>query len=247
VKAVAIIPARFRSSRFPGKPLVSILGAPMVVRVARIAASVLGAAQVRIATDDERIAAAAREHGFAPVMTSGEALTGTDRVAEAAEQLDADVYLNIQGDEPMLDPATIERVLAARRSLGAGTVVNAMAALGPDEDPDSVHVPKVVAGERGRLVYMSRSRVPGHKDPRDAPAQYWKQVCVYAFDRAQLRAYTGLGRKSALERAEDIEILRFLELDIPVHMVEVAGGSLAVDVPGDVDRVEAAMRARGMT
>jgi len=247
VKAVAIIPARYRSSRFPGKPLVSILGVPMVVRVARIAAQVVGMGQVRIATDDDRIAAAAREHAITPVLTSSEALTGTDRVAEAAEQLDADVYLNIQGDEPMLDPGTIERVLAARRQLGAGAVVNAMAVLGADEDPDSVHVPKVVAGERGQLAYMSRSRVPGHKDPRDAPAHYWKQVCVYGFDRAQLRAYTGFGRKSALERAEDIEILRFLELDIPVHMVEVAAGSLAVDIPGDVARVEAAMRARGMT
>jgi 3-deoxy-manno-octulosonate cytidylyltransferase (CMP-KDO synthetase) len=245
MNVVALIPARYRSSRFPGKPLVSILGVPMIVRVARIAQRALGAGRVYVATDDDRIADVARAHDVQVVMTSSAALTGTDRLAEAAERIDADVYVNVQGDEPMLDPDVIARVIAAKRDAGPGVVVNAMARLSPGEDPASPHLPKVVADERGRLVYMSRAAVPGRKDPA-TPVVHRKQVCVYAFERAHLRAFAALGRKADLEALEDIEILRFVELDVPVQMIEVAGGSLAVDIPDDVARVEAAMRASGL-
>lgn len=242
--AIAIIPARYESSRFPGKPLVPILGVPMIIRVARQSTIALGDGNVYVATDDERIAAVVRDHGFVALMTA-HALTGTDRIADAAQHCDGDLVVNVQGDEPMLDPQTITTVVAAKRRL-PGVVVNAMAVVGSDEDVVSVNLPKVIATESGRLVYMSRAALPAYKDAAHAPVTYHKQVCVYAYERAHLTAFQGFGRKSVLEASEDIEILRFLELGIEVQMVEVAAGTLAVDVPDDVPRVEAAMRARGL-
>ena len=245
MKAVALIPARYASSRFPAKPLVPLLGVPMVVRVARLTAEAVGREHTYVVTDDERIRSVVEEHGFQALMTSSEALTGTDRLAEAAEQVDADIYVNVQGDEPLLDPASIRQVIEAKRQT-PGHVVNAMTRIGPDEDPHSVNIPKVVANESGRMLYMSRRALPGFKDERNAPEAYWKQVCIYAFTRDELRAFAGFGRKSVVERSEDIEILRFLELGIGVQMIEVSGGSLAVDVPEDVEIVERAMRERGI-
>lgn len=245
MRAVVFIPARFASSRYPGKPLVPILGVPMVVRVARISAAAVGADNTYVVTDDDRIRATAGDHGFRVLMTSSSALTGTDRLAEAAELVDADMYVNVQGDEPMLDPRSIRTVIEEKQRT-PDAVVNAMAPLEASEDPASVNIPKVVANESGKLLYMSRSAVPGFKDAKNAPEVYWKQVCIYAFTRQELRAFAGLGRKSAVERSEDIEILRFLDLGVEVRMVKVESGSLAVDVPEDVDRVEQAMRKRGL-
>lgn len=245
MKALGIVPARYASSRFPGKPLVPILGVPMVVRVARLTAEALGKAQTCVATDDERIATVVRDHGFDVAMTSTGALTGTDRLAEVAEQRAADVYVNVQGDEPMLDPANIAKVVEARARF-PGEIVNAMCRLGPGEEPDNPNIPKVVTTEDGRLLYMSRRALPGYKDSKNAPREYWKQICIYAFLREELLAYARFGRKSAVEACEDIEILRFLELGIPIRMVEVSAGTLAVDNPPDVALVEEEMRRCGM-
>jgi 3-deoxy-manno-octulosonate cytidylyltransferase (CMP-KDO synthetase) len=199
---IVIIPARYESSRFPGKPLVPILGVPMIVRVARQAAAAVGGEHVYVATDDDQIADVVRKAGFRAVATSRTAQTGTDRVAEAAETLEADAYINVQGDEPMLDPATIDAVIAAKRT-ASGVVINAMAALGSDEDKHSPNLPKVVASESGRLLYMSRSALPGYKDPRCAPATYRKQVCVYRLCvRARTAACFRTVRPQVADRGE---------------------------------------------
>ncbi len=236
-RVVGIIPARYESSRFPGKPLVRILGRTMIDRVSSIAAEALGQENVYVATDDERIRAEVCARGYQCVMT-GTALTGTDRTWQAAEQIDADTYVNIQGDEPMLDPRDILRVVEAKR-LHPASVINGYCALGSAEDPASPNIPKVAVGDQGQLVYMSRSPIPGCKT---TPTHtFHKQVCIYGFNLEQLRAFGSLGRKSRLEAIEDIEILRFLDLGIPVLMTETSGASLAVDVPEDVARVEAAL------
>jgi 3-deoxy-manno-octulosonate cytidylyltransferase (CMP-KDO synthetase) len=245
MRVAAIIPARFASSRYPGKPLVPILGLPMVVRVAHIAAAAFSNDAVVVATEDSRIKTVVEAAGFRVVMTSDRCQTGTDRVAEAAAVVDADVYVNVQGDEPMLDPVVLRAVVHAH-ALRPDVVHNGMAVVGADEDSDSVNLPKVITTETNRLVYMSRRALPGFKDPKLAPDRYFKQVCVYTFARWHLAAFAGFGRKSTLERSEDIEILRFLDLGIPVQMVEVQGGSLAVDAPEDVGRVEAAMKREGL-
>jgi len=244
MRSCVIIPARYTSTRFPGKPLVPLLGKPMVLWVAELSARAVGQAHVHVATEDDRIAEVVRKAGFSALMTTPTAPTGTDRLAEAAEKLEYDIYVNVQGDEPLVEPNDIRRciVLKAERP---EMIVNGFAPIGPDEDPQSVNIPKVIVNEAGLMVYMSRSPLPGFKDAKNAPDTYSKQVCIYGFTRDDLRAFAAFGRKSALERSEDIEILRFLELDRRILMYECDAGSLAVDSPQDVPKLEAALRMRG--
>ncbi len=243
MNTLAVIPARYRSSRFPGKPLVPLLGVPMIVRVARLTAEAFGVEHTVVATDDDRIAATVREAGFRVVLTSPDHPTGTDRLAEVADACPADLYVNVQGDEPLLDPAHL-RTVVAHKARWPGEVLNAMCPLGPDEDPRDVNIPKVVTDGAGRLLYMSRAPIPGSKSDAHPPSAFYKQVCIYAFEREHLRRFRAHGGKSALEAREDIEILRFFELGIPVRMVEIPGGSLAVDRPEDVEAVERRLRER---
>jgi 3-deoxy-manno-octulosonate cytidylyltransferase (CMP-KDO synthetase) len=197
-----------------------------------------------VATDDERIAAVARQAGYRAVLTSEDNLTGTDRVAEAASQVDADVYLNIQGDEPVLDVEDVRSVLEAKLER-PHWIANGFCYLSESEDPASPHIPKVVTTESGRLVYMSRAALPASKDRALAPSVYKKQVCIYAYSYQELAEFKAFGRKGSLESYEDIEILRFLELGREVFMVETQGDSVAVDIPEDVGRAEQRLRALG--
>jgi len=240
MKSVIVIPARYRSSRFPGKPLVPLLGKPMILWVAELSALALGKASVFIATEDERIAEVVEEAGFTSIMTSKEALTGTDRLAEAAKQIEADIYINVQGDEPLLNPNDIRKILSVKQKY-PNEIINGYCKVGQKEDPSSVNIPKVIFNEDGRMVYMSRQILPGYKDSQNKPISYYKQVCIYAFSRSDLTRYSSFGRKSALENSEDIEILRFLEWGSTIRMVETSGGSLAVDEPADVTKVEEAI------
>lgn len=241
MRIAAIIPARYASSRFPGKPLVNLVDRPMIIWVAQAAARALGKEHVYIATDDERIREAVVKYGFQVVMTPGNLLTGTDRVAYAAENIPADIYINIQGDEPLLDPNDILKIAKIKKSL-LGSVVNAMAKVSAEENVTSIHLPKVVFNEQCQLVYISRLPIPGSKQCSQDNVTRYKQVCIYAFHQEQLDKFKGFGRRSALEQIEDIEILRFMDLGIPIHMCEVAEGSLAVDVPADVNKVEIALK-----
>ena len=242
---VAVIPARYASTRFPGKPLVPLLGRPMLLWVADVCAEALGAAQVVIATDDDRIRAVASEAGFRVEMTSERALTGTDRIAEIADRLGTDVILNVQGDEPLLDPADLIRI-AEVKAAHPDVVVNGYHPIGPDEDPTSTNLPKVVIDRDERLLYMSRCAVPGTKSGAPSPdVTYLKQVCIYGFSPTDLRLFASVGAKGPLEAAEDIEVVRFLELGHPVRMVRTSTASLAVDAPEDVAKVEAALRLSG--
>jgi len=240
MRTVVLIPARFASSRYPGKPLVKLLGKPMILWVAELSAKAVGAENVYVATDDTRISQVIESAGFNAVLT-GQTKTGTDRIAEAAAQIDADIFINVQGDEPLVDPADILRIRDVKMEHET-KVVNGYAWLNDSENPTSVNIPKVVTNEQNELVYMSRLPVPGFKDKNDAPVRYKKQVCIYAFSKEQLAKYREFGRKSELESYEDIEILRFFELKIPVLMVKTKPGSLAVDVPEDVAKVESALR-----
>lgn len=241
MKTAVLIPARYASTRFPGKPLTPLLGKPMVLWCAELAAKAVGVEHAYVATEDERIASVVRDAGFKALMTSSKPLTGTDRLAEAAEMLDYEIYINVQGDEPLVQPVDILRV-AARKAENMDQIVNGYCWIGPDEDPHSVNIPKVVTTEDDRLLYMSRVALPGFKDPKMAPTRYKKQVCIYAFTREELRAYAGFGRKGEVEACEDIEILRFLELKREIVLVETQPGSLAVDIEADVAPVEAALR-----
>ncbi|MBA7531959.1 3-deoxy-manno-octulosonate cytidylyltransferase [subsurface metagenome] len=242
-KIIGIIPARYQSSRFPGKSLVLLLGKPMILYVAEITARALGKENTWVATDDKRIADIVRRAGFNVAITSETALTGTDRVWETAKQVKAGIYINIQGDEPLLNPKDIELIVAEKKKRKKG-VINGMCRLLPGENPSNVNIPKVITAENNRMVYISRAIIPGFKSSHNKPAYYMKQVCIYAFTYKELEAFGEFGRKSTLEKYEDIEILRYLDLSIPVFMVETNNTSLAVDIPEDVPIVEEVLRRR---
>lgn len=234
---VAIIPARYGSSRFPGKPLAPIAGKPMILHVCERVRQVID--NVVVATDDERIAAVVTGAGFKAIITP-EALTGTDRVAWAVSKLQpakANIYVNVQGDEPLVDPTAILALVEAKRKskYRFASVLNAMTALQPEE-AESRDVVKAVIRKGKALVYCSRSPVP---TGREGHAAQWKQLGLYAFDRAALRKFADFGKRSGLEAAEDVEILRFIDMGVPVQMVEVKGSTQAVDRPDDIAKVEA--------
>jgi len=205
-------------------------------------AQALPPTHVYVATDDDRIAEHCREVGIQVLMTGDDCLTGTDRVCQAALQVEADVYINVQGDEPLVRPADIQTVIEAARAW-QGKVVNAMCAITTEQDFRSPTVPKVVTRPDGKLLYMSRAAIP--TDKSQAFRGSMKQVCIYAFDGRALAAFAGRGAKTPLENLEDIEILRFLELGFDVHMIEVSQASVAVDTPEDVKRVCDALAAAG--
>lgn len=241
MRSVVVIPARYSSSRFPGKPLVNLLDKPMILWVAELSAHAVGVSNVYVATDDLRIAEVVNNAGFQTVMTSSNALTGTDRLAEAADKIDADIFINVQGDEPLACPKDIIKV-RDNKLKNIESVVNGFSWISAQEDPHSVNIPKVITNERNELIYMSRVALPGFKDKENAPLKYKKQVCIYAFTKKELKDFQGFGRKSEIESCEDIEILRFLELNKTILMVETQPGSLAVDIPDDVVKVEEALR-----
>ncbi len=246
MKCVVVIPARYKSTRFPGKPLVDILGAPMIIRVAEQSEKAVGKENVYIATDSLEISEVVEKAGFRVVMTSSEALTGTDRIAEAVKSIDADIFINVQGDEPIINPEDIVRVCNKKLEC-FDSVVNGYTYLSDGENSESVNIPKVITAENDMLVYMSRLPIPGVKEVGTKEVKYKKQVCIYGFNRDELEKYASFGRKSHLESYEDIEILRFFELGIPVSMVETTGGTIAVDVVDDVRNVEDAINSGAIT
>tara|TARA_B100000787_G_C16192841_1_gene298593 strand:- start:539 stop:1291 length:753 start_codon:yes stop_codon:yes gene_type:complete len=238
MKIIGVIPARYQSSRFPGKPLVNLNGVPMIIRVARIVEKALGKENTYIATDDGRIKNVVESHGFKAVITSPDCLTGTDRIYDFSKQIKADIYVNVQGDEPLLNYKDIQKIIKKKKD-NINYVINGMCSLAADENPHNVNIPKVVFNKFNDLLYMSRLAVPGIKSIRngDQP-DYKKQVCIYALNQKELESFGGQQEKSVFEKFEDIEILRFFDLDIPIKMVETSGSSLAVDVLEDVVKVE---------
>ncbi len=241
MRTVILIPARFASSRYPGKPLVPLLGKAMILWVAELSAKAVGNDHVYVATEDSRIADVVTAAGYHALMTSDNCLTGTDRLAEAVQQIDADIFINVQGDEPLVNPSDILKVIEAKK-VSIGSVINGYSWITEHEDPHSVNIPKVITTEDNKLIYMSRQAIPGYKDSKCAPKRYKKQVCIYAFTSDELIAFKDFGRKSELEFSEDIEILRFLELGKVIQMVETEPGSIAVDIPADVEAVEVALK-----
>ena len=236
MKVIGIIPARYKSSRFPGKPLTLLLNKPMIIWVCEIVEKALGKENTYVATDDSRIQKTALDYGYNVVMTSENCLTGTDRLWEVAQQIDADIYMNIQGDEPTLDPEEIRRIANIKKQY-PDFIINGMTKLTESEDPNNINIPKVLVNKDNELIYMSRLPIPGIKS--SGLPTYLKQVCIYAFDYEELQAYGTCTQKAEYEKFEDIEILRFFDLGKSIKMVETKASSLAVDVPEDIKKVEA--------
>ena len=236
MKACVIIPARFDSSRFPGKPLVKLNGKEMIIWVAENCSKAVEAKNVYVATDDKRIGEIVLKTGFQVIYTSSDLLTGTDRVAEASKNLDYEIIINVQGDEPLIDYRDILKAIDLKKKYPE-SIINSFCLIGADEKPDNKNIPKVAITETNNLIYISRSVIPQSK--KDINKYILKkQVCIYAYSRSDLEKFLAYGRKSEIENIEDIEILRFFELGINIKMYKASKSSLAVDIPADIKAVE---------
>jgi 3-deoxy-manno-octulosonate cytidylyltransferase (CMP-KDO synthetase) len=242
MRYIVVIPARFQSGRLPGKPLVNLCGVPMIVRTYLQCIKAVPAELVYVATDNDEIRSVCEKQAIRVVMTSSNCLTGTDRVAEVAETIEADTYINVQGDEPVFNPDDISALIKAA-AMHPQDVINGYCSIRDEELFRSSSVPKVVMRPDGRLLYMSRAPIPTTK--RFGFDKGWRQVCAYAFPKSALEVFASTTLKTELETIEDIEILRFLELGWDVRMVPMSDLSVAVDNPEDVVRAEAAIRSLG--
>ncbi len=244
-RTVAVIPARYGSQRFPGKPLALIAGKPMIVHVMERAAKARLVDGVIVATDDERIAEAVRAHGGEAVMTPSDARSGSDRIALAARTLtETEIIVNVQGDEPLIPPEMIDeavRPLQDDPSIGAGTLVRRLRSA---EEFSNPNIPKALLDRAGRCIYFSRAAVPFGRNVapevliRTAPV--YAHVGLYVFRREFLLAFAAMAQ-TPLELAEQLEQLRILEHGLELHAVVTAYESIAVDTPADLERVRAAV------
>lgn len=237
---LGIIPARFASTRFPGKPLHPIAGQSLIQRVIQRCQLAKSLREVIVATDDERIAAEARR--FCRVeLTRADHPSGSDRIAEVAERCGCDAVVNIQGDEPLIDPAVIDVVAAALADAEMSTAATLIRNV---EEYDNPNVVKVVTSVAGRALYFSRRTIPFLRDHASAPVAdqlaafpIFKHLGIYGYRRDALLRLVKFPQ-SPLEQAERLEQLRALENSIPIAVVRVDYDSIGVDVPGDVARVE---------
>jgi len=242
MSAVGIIPARYRASRFPGKPLTQIAGRPMLHHVIEGARRAKRLREVWVATDDERIAEAAAALGAPVAMTSPEHPTGTDRLAEAAASLSDAVVVNIQGDEPLIEGFVIDAAIEALEADAGAAMATVVHRLEPAAlaDPNRV---KVVLDRAGRALYFSRAAIPYRRSDATAP-RYFQHVGLYAYRRDALLRFVTLAQGEA-ERAEGLEQLRALEHGLAIRCAVIEGWqSVPVDVPADVARVEAQLARR---
>ena len=245
MKLLGVIPARYASTRFPGKPLHPIAGVPLIQRVVERCRLSQSLSEVIVATDDERIAGVVRK--FCRVeMTRGDHPSGTDRIAEVAERVPADGYINIQGDEPLMDPAVIDAVAGALERAEMSTASTPIREVSEFDNPNVV---KVVVGTDGRALYFSRRTIPYLRDFTSRPPAeqlaafpFRKHLGIYGFRRDTLIRLVRFP-VSSLEAAEKLEQLRALENGIAISVAAVQHDSIGVDVPSDVDRVEVLLRS----
>jgi len=248
-RAVAVIPARYASERLPAKALAELDGLPMVARVYQRACRAATVEQVIVATDDERIAAAARAVGAEVVMTDPGHCSGSDRVAEVARALDHDIIVNVQGDLPLLDPAMVDSLVERLRN-DPGCELATIAV--PIDDPREMADPsvvKLVCRADGRALYFSRAAIPFSRDAAagstadGSQATALHHVGLYAYRREALLRFSQL-EPTALERSEKLEQLRALEHGMDIAVVVMAGGApLEVDTPADLKRARQALQS----
>jgi 3-deoxy-manno-octulosonate cytidylyltransferase (CMP-KDO synthetase) len=244
MKIVAVIPARYASTRFPGKPLASICGKPMIQRVYENAKRCAVIDRVVVATDSAEIARAVQSFGGEMCMTSDRHKTGTDRIAEAAQALEADFIVNVQGDEPLLQPQTIDlavQPLLADERISMGTL---KARIKTEQDMENHNIVKVVTDVRGRALYFSRSAIPFFRSRLTGAAMY-RHVGLYVYRRDFLFHLTSLPQ-TELEKAECLEQLRALENGFNIHVAETDYEPIGVDVPGDIATVENFLYKQGI-
>ncbi len=244
-RIVAIIPARFASERFPGKVIAPLAGKPLVVHTYERACRAKKLSEVIVATDDDRIVEALRPYGVRTMMTRNDHLTGTDRIAEVAARLDADIIVNVQADEPLVDPDLIDAViqpLLDDPTVPMSTARHPIRETGLINDPNCV---KVVCDMHGHALYFSRSPIPfiravGHDIRREN--LYWQHIGLYVFRRDFLLRFAQM-KPTPLEQLEKLEQLRVIENGYVIAVVEAGAQTIGVDTPEDLVRAEAALAA----
>jgi 3-deoxy-manno-octulosonate cytidylyltransferase (CMP-KDO synthetase) len=236
LQVVAVIPARFASTRFPGKPLADIDGRPMIEHVYRRAAASPIVSQVIVATDDLRIATTVRGFGGQVRLTRADHATGTDRLAEVAAKLDCDVVVNVQGDEPLLDSRAIAEAVAPFADDASVSITTLYRRIINPAELTNPNIVKLVLDRAGFVLYFSRAPIPHARDPRGGWPPLYRHVGLYAYRRSALMVMASL-EPTPLERAESLEQLRALEHGIRIKAVETAYESMGVDTPEDLDQV----------
>lgn len=228
---IVVIPARYKSSRLEGKPLIDLNGIPMIIRTYRQCLKAVPSNLIYIATDHDLVKKTCSKEGAQVVMTSSNCLTGTDRVAEVSEKIYAETYVNVQGDEPLFNPDDLKLLLKEIKKY-PNDIITGYCEIDNELMHKDIHVPKVVIRPDGRLLYASRAPIPSNK--LNTFQKGWRQVCAYAFPKAVLKIFSSVKKKTELEEIEDIEYLRFLELGLEVRTLRMSKKSLAVDTPEDV-------------
>ena len=229
-----VIPARYKSKRLPGKPLINIKGIPMIIRTYNQCKKVVHHSKILVATDDKRILNLCKKNNINVMMTSSKCLTGTDRVAEVAKKIKKKFYINVQGDEPICNPSDIKKIIRTARKY-PNKVINGFTEIKDKKMFNSPHVPKVIFKKNGNLIYMSRAPIPSNK--KKSFIRGWRQVCIYSFPYKSLEIFSNLKNKTILEEIEDLELNRLIEIDHNVKMIEMSNRSVAVDTRSDLKKV----------
>lgn len=237
-KVVIVIPARYGSTRLPGKPLVQIAGKPMVQRVYERAKLAKLASQVIVATDDERILKAVEAFGGEARMTRPDHRTGTERIAEVAAHTEGDVFVNVQGDEPLLDPQAVDTAVSSLLEEPVAQISTVAVPIKTPGDIMDPNVVKTVLDFDGNALYFSRAPIPWVRDKgTHNVVRHLKHLGLYVFQREALLEYPTLP-VGELERIEQLEQLRWMENGWKIRVAETEHDAVSVDVPEDVDRVE---------
>ena len=229
-----VIPARYNSKRLPGKPLIDIKGIPMVLRTYNQCKKAVHPSKILIATDHKKIFRLCEKKNINVIMTSKKCLTGTDRIAEVAKKIKKKFYINVQGDEPICNPSDIKKIISYAKKY-PNSVINGFTEIKDLNTFNSPHVPKVIFRNNGDLIYMSRAPIPSNKKKRLTKA--WRQVCIYSFPYKSLKFFSNLKKKTPLEKIEDLELNRFIEIGHKVKMIKLSNKSIAVDTKDDLKKV----------
>ena len=241
-QVVIVIPARYGSTRLPGKPLVPLAGKPMIQHVYERAKRSKAASRVIVATDDERIQKAVEAFGGEARMTRHDHRTGTERVAEVAAHMEGDIFVNVQGDEPLLDAATVDVAASALRDEPPAAISTVAVPIRKPADIMDPNVVKAVLDFDGNALYFSRAPIPWVRDTgAQVQARHLKHLGLYVFQRDALLEFPTLPQ-GELERIEQLEQLRWLENGWKIRVTEVEHDAVSVDVPEDVARVEKILR-----
>ena len=248
-KILTVVPARFASTRFPGKIIAPVCGKPLVLHTYERARRAKCVTDVVIAADDPRIADALRPFDARVVMTRADHASGTDRIAEVAATSDADIIVNVQGDEPLIDPATIDKTVEALLNAPDAPMATARCLITDPAELDNPNVVKVVCDARGRALYFSRCCIPYIRDERDRararlPRVHWVHIGLYVYRREFLLRFAKLPQ-TPLERLEKLEQLRALENGFPIMVADTDYEGVGVDTPEDLERVRKLMEQGG--